>query len=206
MKIINLKKSALILEKKWQGIEINLFAIKLGGFKEFVTPKISAFILGSILGMMPASYASAEDLKKIGTVMIPELTQQPAPIFSVGVQYSTTPSSGGGAGMGRSEFTPFTLIKKVDAASPKLLVDVASGRHIPQVSVDVFAPNGTTVLNNYELTDVVPLGSAVKSVQDGNNRVLVEEVTFQYGMIKQTVFSPTGAVQECWNKAENKAC
>jgi type VI secretion system Hcp family effector len=171
------------------------------------SPRIFAITFGTLLSIVPASNVIAENLQKIGTVVISGLTQQPTPVFSAGVEYSITPATGGGGGgTSRSRFTPFTLTKKVDASSPKLLLDIASGRRIQQVSIDIFVPTGKTILTNYELSNVIPIGSTVRSVQDGNKTVLIEDITFDYEKIKQIVFSTSGPVEECWDRSQNSSC
>lgn len=200
---MNAKKlmtSALL--SKWFEIAKRITTSEQCEFGIKPSSSILALTFGSILVVVPTSNVIAEDLQKIGTVVISGLTQQPTPVFSAGVEYSTTPVTGGGGGTSRPQFTPFTLTKKVDASSPKLLLDIASGRSIQQVSIDIFLPIGTAILTNYELSNAVPIGSKVRSVLDGNRTVLIEEVTFDYEKIKQRV----GTVEECWDRLQNKEC
>lgn len=154
------------------------------------------------LVVAPASNVLAQTLQPIGTLVIQGVTQQPVPVFSAGVQYDQPydiECSGGCSTAGRAEFSPFTLTKRVDAASPELFWYIANGAHHAKVTIDLFDP---TVLTRYELENVVVLGTIVKSVKDGKQYALVEEVSFDYARIKQTV----GSVQRCWNRIENKTC
>jgi type VI protein secretion system component Hcp len=170
--------------------------------------RILAFALGTLLAVAPASNVIAENLQKIGTLSIPGVTQQPVPVFSVGVQYALSQGTGGGSGgaAGKAEFSVFTLSKRVDASSPILLANSAGGRHIQLAKIDVFQPALTTVLTSYDLTDVVVMGAIVKTVQEGKKNVLIEEVSLNYSKIKQIVYTPSGPVERCWDRAQNAAC
>ncbi len=106
--------------------------------------RILALTFGTLLAVAPASNVIAEDLQKIGTLVISGVTQQPVPIFSAGVQYTLSQGAGGGGGgAGKAEFSVFTLSKKVDATSPILLVNSASGRRIQLVSIDLGCRNSS---------------------------------------------------------------
>ena len=47
----------------------------------------------------------------------------------------TTHLGGGGAGTGKVRFNPFSITKKLDRASPVLMLDAASGRRIPTATL-----------------------------------------------------------------------
>lgn len=151
------------------------------------------------LVVAPVSNVLAQNLQQIGTAVIEvELQPQPVPVFSAGVQYEApTPGE-------KVEFSPFTLTKKVDATSPKLFKANVQGQRIAKATIDLFDPTGGTT--RYELEDVMVIGMIVKSVQDGKKYALVEEVSFDYSRIKQTVFTPSGPVQFCWDKKNYMPC
>ena len=121
----------------------------------------------------------------------------------------TIPPVAAGAGdpaSGKPAFSTFTLTKFVDGTSPGLLVNAASGRLFPQARIDLFAPDGLTVLTTYELVNVAVLGAVVSNVVTGTARALIEEVSLDYQIIRQTVTTPAGPVTGCWDRAQNVAC
>ena len=185
--------------EKWSGRAIPMATSVVNPLVIRLPHFMLALTFGVLLVIVPVGDAVAQTLQTIGTLLIPGVTQQPTPVFSAGVKYTLPPG-------GQITFSAFTLTKRVNAASPKILENAASGRHLPQATIDLFKSDGTTVLTSYELTDVVVMGASVDSVQDGENRVLIEEILLDYKRIRQTVFTVSGAVVGCWDKAENRAC
>lgn len=185
--------------EKWSGraIPMATSVVNLLGIR--LPPLILALTFGVLLVIMPAGDAVAQTLQTIGTLLIPEVAQQPVPVFSAGVKYTLPPG-------GRITFSAFTLTKRVNATSPRLLESVARGRRFPDARIDLFKPDGTTVLTSYELTDVVVMGISVDSVQDGEKRVLIEEILLDYGTIRQTVLTASGEAKFCWDKVANALC
>jgi type VI protein secretion system component Hcp len=156
--------------------------------------------LGVLLATVPVSdTAVAQPLQPIGTLLIADITPQPVSVFSAGVQYTQTPS-------GQINFSVFTVTKRVDATSPTILVSAASGRHLLQARIDLFDVDGITVLTSYELTDVIVMGAIVNGDQADEDQALIEDVSLDYGRIKQTVFTPSGPVEGCWDKTQNTSC
>jgi type VI protein secretion system component Hcp len=170
--------------------------------------RILALTLGTLLAVALAGDAIAQTFQQIGTLLIPGVTQQPVPIFSAGVGYKLTgiDLDGGVATIGRAQFGVFTLKKRVDTTSPILLESLASGGRIQQASIDLFAPDGRTVLTSYQLTNIIVVGAIVNSVEDGKKRALIEEVSLDYTKIEQTVFTTSGPVEACWDRAHNTTC
>lgn len=161
------------------------------------------------LVVAPASNVLAQNLQQIGTLVIEGVTKQPVPIFSAGVQYAASSGSSftsGRGGAGKVEFSFFTLTKRVDATSPKLLVSISGSEHFKKVTLDLFDPTQTTELTRYELENVVAIGAIVKSLEDGETYSLVEDISLDYAKIKQTVFTSSGQVQGCWDRMMNKNC
>lgn len=162
-------------------------------------------LLVAMFALMLADRAFPQEVA-IGTLTIPEVTQQPVQVFSAGVSYSIPASEGGGRSPGAATFSTFTLTKLIDATSPNLLVSAASGRVFPAGRIDLYDPAGTTVLTTFELSNLVVLGAVVRSVQLGTSRALLEEVSLDYQRIKQTVMTPAGPVTGCWDRSQNAAC
>lgn len=165
-----------------------------------------AAIFAIVLSAAPLSNASAQAaLQTVGTLTIPGVADQPVPVYSAGITYTVPESSGGGAAPGAATFSAFTVTKLIDAVSPRLLVSAASGGIFPQARIDFYDP-ALVPLTSYELTNVRVVGAVVKSVQGAAPPGLIEEVSLDYERIKQTVFTPSGPVEGCWDKATNRAC
>lgn len=169
-------------------------------------PKLRAPLLAALLALAPVGHPFAQELRPIGTLTIAEVTDQPVQVFSAGLSYSTPAATGGGAAPTKVTFSTFAVTKAVDATSPRLLVNAASGRVLTQARIDLFDSAGTSVLTSYELTNVLVLGAVVKSAQLGTAQALIEEVLLDYQRIKQTVTTPTGPVEACWDRAQNAPC
>jgi type VI secretion system secreted protein Hcp len=106
--------------------------------------------------------------------------------FSFGVKQTGTIGTGGGGGAGKAEFADVTLVKSLDTATPNLLVLTASGQHIPQATVSLYAPGTATVIATYALTDVL-VSSLATNANGGAGDVPLDTVTLNYGRILQTV-------------------
>ena len=83
---------------------------------------------------------------------------------------------GGGGGSGRSSQKDFTFVKALDATSPLLAELCRTGRHVPEVTVEIDARNGTMV---YEFADA----SCTLDKHGGTGQPTtfpIEEFTFSY--------------------------
>jgi type VI protein secretion system component Hcp len=122
-----------------------------------------------------------------------------------GVSYSQ--SGGGPGGPSQVTFGLFTLTKLIDGISPQLLISAASGQTFSQAAITLYVPGGNlVVLTTYELSDIVVRGAVVNSVPNGQQYSLIEQVSLDYGRIKQTVFTAAGTVVGCWDRVQNRAC
>jgi len=97
--------------------------------------------------------------------------------YSWGVTVTGTGGSGG-AGAGKANLSDFQIVKKVDAASPKLLVDSTTGRHILRVDVSLFKQGASDPYVTYRLDNVF-----VTVVQTSND---TESVAFNYDRITES--------------------
>jgi type VI secretion system secreted protein Hcp len=66
----------------------------------------------------------------------------------------TTTVFGGGGGTGKATATDFQIVKKVDAASPVLLVDGTTGRRVHDAEIDLFKDGATDPYVTYQLDNV----------------------------------------------------
>src|SRR5215475_13562619 len=62
--------------------------------------------------------------------------------FSFGAQQVGAQATGGGGGSGKVSFQDFHIVKKVDAASPLLMLNCASGTHIKEANFVVRKAGG----------------------------------------------------------------
>lgn len=153
----------------------------------------------------PSTNTTAQGiLQTVGTLTIAGVADQPVPVYSAGITYKA-PESGGGAPPVAATFSAFTITKLVDAISPRLLVSAASGGIFPQARIDFYDP-ALVRLASYELTNVRVIGAVVASDEGAPAPGLVEEVSLDYARIKQTVFTPSGPVEGCWDRQTNSVC
>jgi type VI protein secretion system component Hcp len=186
--------------KTWPGRAAAMATLVVNSLGIRPPPCVVALTLGALLATVPVSGAAvAQPLPTIGTWLIADIMQQPVPVVSARVQYTRPPS-------GLTIFGAFTVTKRVDATSPSLLVSAASGRHLQQARIDLFDLDGATILTRYELTDVTIMGVIVNSGRAGEAQALIEEVSLDYGRIRQTVFTASGPVQGCWDRPQNTSC
>ena len=109
----------------------------------------------------------------------------------------TTSIGGGGGGAGKAVFSPFGVQKALDASSPDLVKDVASGKHLTKITININATSTspaalieleTAAISSY---NVVPTCG-----------VLLESIQFDFERIAVTV----NGVRACWDLIQNKAC
>ncbi len=125
--------------------------------------------------------------------------------FDVGVKNASTTGGGTGGGAGKADFSTVTFSKLYDASSPKLLLHVATGQHIPTATFTFRRPgaNGATFLT-YKLTDVT-----VSSYEQGGkqDKPGLESVELAFGKIEIT-YQPAGGgapVTAGWDVKNNQS-
>lgn len=121
---------------------------------------------------------------------------------------SGTVASGGGLTGTRAEFSELTVGKRIDKATPHLLLYCCSGRHLPTVVIEFCRAMGEKqVYMKYTLEDVIV--SAVGPVTVDCTRQL-EQVSFRFGRIEweytltEADGRPGAPVQTGWSLVENK--
>jgi type VI secretion system secreted protein Hcp len=134
--------------------------------------------------------------------------------YSHGLSQPTTASasSGGARTAERCNHSDFSIVKTLDAASPKLALFCCNGKHIPKVKIELCrASEDKTKYMEYLMTDVIissvrPGGSA-----HGGETLPLEEVSFNYGKIEWTYTAtdhktgkPAGDVKANWDLIANK--
>jgi type VI secretion system secreted protein Hcp len=103
------------------------------------------------------------------------------------VQNSTDVGSGGGSGVGKANFSPLVVSKLLDIASPNLMLAVATGRVIPEVTLTVERLGESPT----RLTRIVLTQVTIGEFGDGseeNAQFPGDDVLLNYGTIQFTVW------------------
>lgn len=115
---------------------------------------------------------------------------------------------------GRADHADFDIIKKLDSSSPNLFMHCCSGRHIPEIVIEICRALGEkTTFMKYTLKDVIVSNVAPAGSTEGNDVIPLENVSLRYGEIHQeyTPTDPQGggktgaSIQAAWSTRENKA-
>jgi type VI secretion system secreted protein Hcp len=129
--------------------------------------------------------------------------------FSVGAQQAGTQAYGSGGGAGKVRFQPFHLTKKIDKASPKLLLACASGQHFPKATITCRKAGGNQEpFLIYHMKDV--LISSFQTGGHGHAEVLPTdqlsldfgEVIMEYG-VQDEKGKVTNKLKAGWNLKQN---
>ena len=103
--------------------------------------------------------------------------------FSVSCAQAGTQSSGSGGGAGKVRFQDLHCTKKMDVASPKLLLGCASGQHFPKATLSCRKAGGEQEdFCTWHLKDV--LISSYQSGGHGHSEILpVDQFSLNFGEI-----------------------
>jgi type VI secretion system secreted protein Hcp len=129
----------------------------------------------------------------------------PVQSFSWGVANSGTTNLGSGAGAGKASFSSFSVTKRVDKTSPRLVIDSASGAHIREVDF-LASHTGAMDYLKYTFTDV--LVTSVDEAAGGN--APTEKVSFTFATVQiqyiphDNLGNPQPTVAAGWDVAANK--
>jgi type VI secretion system secreted protein Hcp len=107
------------------------------------------------LALTLASPAAAKQPSGTAAFSDPKIGTLAFTSYTFGVTNTGDTGSGGGGGAGKAVFSPFTLVRAVDAVSPLLVEAAATGKHIANVTI-VVANGGVPV--TYALQDVIVSG------------------------------------------------
>jgi type VI secretion system secreted protein Hcp len=101
--------------------------------------------------------------------------------FSWGATNAGTAASGGGFGSGRVQMHDFNFVKRVDKASPKLMLACANGEHIKSaILVCRKAGKEQQEYLKYTFSDLL-----ISSFQIGGTEVMpAEQISFNFGKIE----------------------
>ncbi len=111
--------------------------------------------------------------------------------FLWGVTAPVTAGQGGGGAVGRPHFEDLSILAPSSLASPRLLLEAASGRHHALVTLTGRRAGGE------QPTDVLTIGLTGVVVtsfrQHGDGDALVDEFTLSYGSIRETWVAPSAS-------------
>jgi len=132
--------------------------------------------------------------------------------FNMGVAQKSTGSRsvGSAAAGGRADFSDFTITKRADKASPKLILSCAKGEHIASVSVELCRATGDkTKFLEYKMSDV--LVTNVTMSNDASADLPTETIAFNFSKLETTYVATdpktgkaAGQVSTSWDLTENK--
>ncbi|MBW8845299.1 MAG: type VI secretion system tube protein Hcp [Burkholderiales bacterium] len=86
--------------------------------------------------------------------------------FSWGLTLATT---GGSTAVGKATFQDFAWTQAVDSSTPKWFLDVATGKHIPQVTLDVVKTGGKSSASFFQMIFTETLGTGLKLGGDADS-------------------------------------
>jgi len=128
-------------------------------------------------------------------------------VFSVdiGVTNTVDTGTGGGGGAGKAVFQPFKILKPIDAASPKLMLACASGKHYTKATIDIFGDGGTKAppILTWELSEVIVSSFSFNTKHDE----LADAVQLSYAKVCSTFDDPDqppGKVEACFDLTTGK--
>ena len=131
------------------------------------------------------------------------LTERPFIMFDM-------PGVGGSPAAGRVDFGPLVVSKALDIASPLLLLEVARGTHLPQVTLTVESIGESPVTLAQIVAEDVVLGEYTGSSEE-EAQLPGDDLLLTYGRITYTVWpqNPDGSLGEpvtvSWDVERNQA-
>ncbi len=105
--------------------------------------------------------------------------------WSWGATQTGTYATGGGGGAGRVDFRDFTFLKQVDKSSPKLMLNCASGKHIPKAVLACRkAGGGQQEYMKVTFTDLMVSSYQPSGAASEMQPLPQEEISFNFGKIE----------------------
>ena len=174
-------------------------------------PVVVALLLVTTWLSRPAQSA-IPDAERIGTVTYDDLgdaqkTRLPISSFDWQID-QPKPASGGGGGGGKATLGDPKVIQEISAASPLIMKNIITGRHIKTITVVLFR-NGTTTPAERWVFNSVMLLQDHPSLNGKSTTSSEESVTFMFDTVSETSFATDGTtvVQSyCWNPALGQQC
>lgn len=125
---------------------------------------------------------------------------------------SSSASTAGGATAGRVNMQDFSIVKFVDKATAKLAEACCTGKHVPNIKIEVCRAGGDKLkYMEYKLSDAIVSAVRQGGSSSGSEDIPVEEVSFNFGKIEWTYTqqkrsdgSGGGNVSAGWDLKQNK--
>jgi type VI secretion system secreted protein Hcp len=112
--------------------------------------------------------------------------------FSWGVTQAASSATGGGGGSGKAKFDDISIVKKVDASSPLLMLNCATGTHIKEVNFVVRKAGGTQLeYLKIKLTDALIADVRPGGTTEGTT-IPTEELSLSFSKLEYS-YQPQGA-------------
>lgn len=115
---------------------------------------------------------------------------------------------------GRADHNDFSIVKRLDSASPALFLHCCSAKPIPEIVIEMCRAMGEkTVFMKYTMKDSIVSGVRPSGSTEGEDLIPLEEVSFRYAEI-HLEYTPTDprsggktgpGIQAAWSTLENKA-
>lgn len=126
---------------------------------------------------------------------------------------SVTQKSAGGRSAEEVDHSEFTIVKLVDAATPKLYEAACKGTHIPEVTIELWRAGGDKPVKymEFKLKEVLISGVIHNGDPNGPQQFPTETVKLTYGSIEWTYTkqkpdgSAAGNVAAKWNVGQGAA-
>jgi type VI secretion system secreted protein Hcp len=125
---------------------------------------------------------------------------------------SVSQKTAGGRGAEEVDHSEFTIVKLLDAATPKLYEAACKGTHIPEVVIELWRAGGDPVkYMEFKLKEVLISGVIHNGDPTGPHQFPTETIKMTYGAIEWTYTkqkpdgSAAGNVAAKWNVAQGAA-
>lgn len=119
--------------------------------------------------------------------------------FSIGVHVP--------AGAGKATFADAQVALDAHAVSPAVLRTVATGVHVPKLTVVLYHAGTTTRFQQWELEDVT--FASTSTSKSGNAGDTHEQLAIRYAKLIESIYASNGTTLQskfCFNIAANQAC
>jgi type VI secretion system secreted protein Hcp len=128
----------------------------------------------------------------------------PTPIkaFSIGATNTGDLSSGGGGGAGKVDFQNLNVSKLLDGMSVPLLTAAATGKHIKDVTIDVFEIGNSAPFATYVFQDALVTSDLLGSSQNAFS----EQVSFNFAKIISDITVGGVTFHSCFDLKANTSC
>ena len=104
--------------------------------------------------------------------------------FSWGLSQSGNFHVGGGGTSGQASVQDISLTKYLDKATTKLMLNCASGEHIPEATLTVRKAGGTKPIDYFKVTLTDVLVSSLSTGGSGGEDRLTENVSLHFAKVK----------------------